>query len=109
MTGSGGDERRFNGLSVTHLAHQYYVRILPQRRAQRFAEAGSIHFHLALHKEAELIAVQKFKRIFDGDDVLRTGGIDEIHDSSKCRALAAAGSARHQYQAATFFANTVND
>ena len=43
-----------DGFQVAHLADQDDVRVLPQRRAQRFAEAEGVAMHLALVDQALL-------------------------------------------------------
>ena len=44
--GFGGEQRRFDGLEVAHLADEDDVGILPQRAAQRVRERRRIHRRL---------------------------------------------------------------
>ena len=70
-TGFGGVQRGANGFQVAHFANQDGVRVLAKTGAQGGGEGGSIHFHFALVHESFLVAMQKFNRVFNRDDVLR--------------------------------------
>ena len=82
--------------------------ILTQAGAQRRRKRRCIDFDFALVDVALFVAVQKFDRVFDGDDVLGAGGVDAIHHGSEGGRLTGAGNAGYQDQAARHVANLLD-
>ena len=109
MAGFSGVQRGADGFQIAHFADQDDVRILTQGGAQRGAERRRIHFHFALVDVALLVAMQKFDRVFDGDDVFGAGGVDAVHHGGQRRRFTGAGNAGDQNQAARHFANLFHD
>ena len=93
-------QRQANSLQVTQLAHQYYIRVFTQGRAQGFAKAMGIPVHLPLVDQALLALVNKFDRVFNGQDMVVAIFIDVIHHGGKGGGLTGAGRACNQHQAA---------
>ena len=89
-----------DGLQVAHLADQDDVRVLPQRRAQRFAEAEGVAMHLALVDQALLRFVDEFDRVLDGEDVVVLGVVQVVEHRRQGGGLARTGRPGDQYQPA---------
>src|SRR5207248_7247344 len=109
MAGFSGQQRGGNGFQVAHFADQNHVRILTQRGAQRGRKIRRVHFHFALIDEAALVAMQKFDRVFDGDQVIGARGVDAIDHRSESGGLTGTGGAGDENQATLLFANFSDD
>ena len=70
------------------------------RSAER--ERSRVDADLALVDDRLVVAVQVFDRVFDGDDVGRARAVDVVDHRGQRRALAAAGGAGDEHQAALF-------
>jgi hypothetical protein len=105
----GGEERRFDGLVIAHLADQDDVRILPQRAPQRVRERLRVDVHLPLVHNRMVIPVQVLDRVLHRHDVRRARGVDVVDHRGERRALAAAGRARHEHETALFRRDLLED
>src|SRR5688572_22947140 len=54
---------------VPHFAHEDHVRVLSQAAPEGLGERTGVHVHLSLCDERLLVLMEKFDRVFDGDDV----------------------------------------
>src|ERR1700674_707494 len=108
VPGFGRVQRRPDRFQIAHFADQNHVRILTKRSPQRRRERWRIHFHLALIYVAFFVAVQKFDRVFDRDDMLGASRVDAVHHGSKRRRLARARHPGHQHQSARHVADLLN-
>ncbi len=59
MTGLGGADRDLRGVVVAHFAHQDYVRVFAQCRAQPGGKGRSIRTDFALVDHTLVVPVQK--------------------------------------------------
>ncbi len=109
MAGLGGVERRLDGLVVAHLADEDDVRILAQRAAQRLGERGRVDRDLALVDDRLMVAVEVLDRILDRHDVRRPRRVDVIDHRGERGALAAAGRAGDEDQAALLLGDLLED
>src|SRR5206468_9894771 len=66
------------------------------------------HFYLAQVDVAFVVAMQKFDRVFDGDDVLGAGGVDTVDHGRQRRGLTGAGDSSNQHQAARHVADLLH-
>ena len=78
MTRFGRVQRGRNRFQVSHFADQNHVRILTEGSAQRRTKSRRIYANFALVNVPFLIAVQKFDRIFNRDDVFRARRVHPI-------------------------------
>src|SRR5215469_9730931 len=109
VAGFGGEQCCGNGFQVAHFADQNHVGVLTESGAQRGGEVRGVHFDFALIDEALFIAVQELDRVFDGDEVVGTGGVDAVNDSRERGGLTGTGGSRNQHEPALLFANLVDD
>src|SRR5262249_44797820 len=79
VAGFRGGQGRSNWFQVAHFGDQDGVRVLTETGAQRRSKRRSVYFHLALVDESLLVAVQKFDRVFDGDNVLGAAAVDAVN------------------------------
>ena len=86
-----------------------YVRILTQRCAQCRAKPRRIHPNLALIDVPLLIAMQKFDRIFNRNNVFRARRVHPIHHRRQRRRFAGPRNPRHQHQPAWHVADLLHD
>ena len=100
VAGFGGGQRDLHRFAVAHLADEDHLRRLPQRRPQGQRERRRVAVQLALVHGALLVLVEELHRVFDGDDVLGAGLVDEVDHRGERRRLARAGRAGHQHDAA---------
>ena len=84
---------------VAHLAHEDDVGILPERGPERVLERPGVQPHLALGHQALLALVHELDRVFDRDDVIGAGAIDEVHQRREGGALARPGRAGDHHEA----------
>src|SRR5437764_1245311 len=102
-------ERGGDRFQVAHFTDQDHVRVLTQTGAKRRGKRRRIDFHLALVHESPFVAMQKFDRIFDGDDVFGTLRIYAIDHRGQCGRLTRTGYARNQDEPARFVADFFDD
>ena len=102
VPGLGGEQRGLDGLVIAHLADQDHVGILTQRAAQRVRERLRVDRDLALVDDRMMVAVQVLDRVLDRHDVRRARRVDVVDHRRQRRALAAAGRAGHEDEAALF-------
>ena len=69
---------QLNRLQIAHLPHQDHVGVLAEGCAQGVGGAVGVLAYLPLVDKAAITFIDEFDRIFNGDDVLRTGIIDVI-------------------------------
>ncbi len=95
VAGLGGGQRQPNGLQVAHFADQHDIRVLAQRRTQRFTESEGVAFDFALVDQATFRLMNEFDRILDRYDVIGTIVIAVVHHAGqRCRRLARPGRGR---------------
>ena len=102
VSGLGGEQRRFDRFEVAHLADEDDVGILAQRAAQRVRERRRVDRDLALVDDRLVVAVQVLDRVLDRHDVRRARRVDVVDHRGQRRALAAAGRAGDEHEAALF-------
>src|SRR5438105_325900 len=102
-------QRGFDRLEVAHFADEDDVRILSQGAPQRVREGHRVHADLALVDERAVVAVQVFDRILDRHDVRGAGRCALVDPRRERRALARAGGARHEHQAALVLRDLLED
>ena len=100
VPGLGGGHGQADGLQVAHLADQDDIRVLAEGGAQGLGEAQGVAVDLALVDEALLAEVNELDGVLDGEDVLITGVVEEVHHRRQGGGLARARGAGHQDQAA---------
>ena len=98
----GGEQRGFDRLVVAHLADEDDVGILPERAAQRVRERLRVDVDFALVDDRVMVPVQVLDRVLDRHDVRRAGRVDVVDHRGERGALAAAGGAGDEHQAALF-------
>ena len=108
-TSFGRGKRQRDCFEIAHLADQHDVGILAQRGFQSGGEIHRMLRHLALGDDAFLVRVHEFDRLLDGHDVAREVRVDVVHQRRQRRALARAGRAGHQHQAAAQVAEFLDD
>ena len=108
MPGFRRVQRRPNGFHVTHFAHQNHVRILTQRCPQRRRKTRRIHLHLALVHISLLIAMQKFNRILNRNNMFRPRRVHPINHRRQRSRFTRPGHPRDQHQPARHLANLLN-
>ncbi len=109
VTGLGRGHGQTNGFQIAHLAHQYDVRVFPQRRAQGVAEALGVAVHFPLVYQAAFVFVHEFDGILDGEDVVMEVLVDVVDHGRQGSGLARTGRTGHQHQAAGVFGNLAKD
>ena len=102
MPGFGREQARFDRLEVAHLADEDDVGILPQRAPQRLRERARVDGDLALVDDRHVVAVQELDRILDRHHVRRARLVDVVDHRRERGALAAAGRAGDEHEAALF-------
>ncbi len=100
VPGFGRCDGCFDRLQVAHFADEDYVRVLPQRAAQRLGEARHIDADFALIDRRFLAVVVELDRVFDRDDVVIDRLVDVVDHAGQRRALAGPGRPGHQEQSA---------
>ena len=85
-------------LQISQLPDENHIRVLSSGRSQCLGEAWGVSSNFPLVDEAILVAVDKFDRIFDGDDVIVLRRVDEIDDRRKGSRFPRAGRARYDDQ-----------
>ena len=103
MAGLGGEQAGLDRLEVAHFTDQDDVRVLTQRAAQRLREGARVDRDLALVDDRLVVAVQELDRILDRHHMGGSRTVDVVDHRRQRRALAAAGGAGNQDQAALFF------
>ena len=109
VAGFGREQRGLDRLEVAHFADQDDVRILPQRAAQRMREGLRVDVDLALVDDRVMVPVQVLDRVLDRHDVRRAGRVDVVDHRRQRRALAAAGGAGDEHEAALFRGDPLQD
>ena len=102
VAGFGGEQAGLDRFEVAHFADENHVGILPQRAAQRVGERLGVDRHLALVDDRLRVAVEELDRILDRHHVRLARVVDVVDHRRQRRALAAAGRARDQHEAALF-------
>ena len=94
-----GGHRGGDGLVVAHLPNQNHVGGLPQRRAERRDISGGVARDFPLAHDALFVAVQKFNRVLNRDDVAAAGAVDFVDDAGEGGGFAASRRSGDQHQA----------
>ena len=92
----GGGQYEPDRLQLPQLPHQEYVRIFSQRGPEPRLEAREVHVHRALVDQRLSAVVHELGGIFQHDDVLRIGPIDDVDEGRESRRLTGAGGSRDQ-------------
>ena len=107
VQGSENEQARLRGgqgerdcLQIAHLPDQHDVRVFAQSRLQTCREIDRVLRHLALGDDAVFVRVNELDRLFNRHDMPGEVRVDVVHQRGQRRALAAAGRARHEDQAA---------
>ena len=86
VTGFRSTDCRFDGFQVTKLTDQDHVGVLPQRSTNRFAETWHVHADFTLVDRRFNVVVIKLDRVFDRDDVVVNGLVDQVDQRrQRCR------------------------
>ncbi len=101
-------QRRPNRFHVAHFAHQDHVGILTQRCSQRRRKTRRIHFYLALVHIPLLIAMQKFDRVLNRNNVFRPRRVHPVNHRRQRGGFTRTRHTRHQNQPARHLANLLN-
>ena len=72
-------ERGFNRFKIAHFSDENDIRVLPQNVAQGVVERMRVGMHFALVDDAVAVVMQKFNRVFDGDDMRMAIPVDFIN------------------------------
>ena len=102
VAGLGGVQRRLDRFEVAHFADEDDVGVLAQGGAQRVRERLRVDRDLALVDDRLVVAVQVLDRVLDRHHVRLARGVDVVDHRGERGALAAAGRAGDQHQAALF-------
>ena len=108
VSGFGRLDRDGDSLQVAHLAHHDHIGIFPKSGTQRLLEGLGMEPDLPLGHDALLRRMDELDRVFDGQDVIGTGTVDQVHQCRKRRRLAGAGRARDQDQSLRQVAEFLN-
>ena len=100
VAGLGRLQGNVDGDPVAHLADHDDVRILPESRPQCGFEAVGVASQFALDDIRLVVTMEILDRVLDGHHLLRPQPVDMTHHGGQRGALAAAGRAGHQHQAA---------
>ena len=100
VPGLGGLERDRDRLEIAHLADQHDVGILAQRGAERGLERRRVLPDLSLRHERLFPLVHELDRIFDGDDVIGAGAIDDVEQRAQRGRLPRSRRAGDEHQSA---------
>jgi hypothetical protein len=102
VSGLGRGQRRGDRLQVAHLADQDHVGVLAQGGAQAEREVGRVGADLALVDDRAFVLVQELDRVLDREDVVLVLAVDHVDHRRQGRALARAGRAGDEDEAARF-------
>src|SRR5262249_38303455 len=80
------------------------VRVFTEGGAQRVRKTLSVGMQFALVDYTILVHVHEFDRVFDGENVVVTLGVDLVDHRGQRGRFAGSGGPRHQYQAAGLLA-----
>ncbi|CSC68864.1 Uncharacterised protein [Vibrio cholerae] len=87
MTGFCRSKRQANGFLVTQLTDEDHIWVFTQCRAQCIFKTVGITVHFALVDQTLIVAVHKFNRIFNGQNMLIVMSIDIVHHRRQGRRL----------------------
>ena len=96
----GDPKRRLGGFEVAQLADENDVRILAQRRTERFGKSMRVGMHLSLIDEAAFVLMDVLDRIFDRENVLVALVVDFVEHGGERGRLAATGWPCHKHEPA---------
>ena len=78
VTCFGGCQCQLNGFKVAHFPYKYDVRVFTQGGSERVGETLGVGAQLALADHRVFMAVQKFNRVFNRENVLALVLIDPV-------------------------------
>ena len=96
MAGLRRRQREANGFQIAQLTYKDNVRILAKCGSQRLIETQSIPMHFTLVDQRLLAFVDKFDRIFNGQDMIGLIVVDVVNHRGQRRRLAGTGGPRHE-------------
>src|SRR3989339_1678720 len=89
-----------HGLAVADFTHQNHVRRLAQGVFQGGFPAVGVNPDFALRDHAVFVRVDKFDRVFDGDDVTVGGAVAPVDHGGQGGGFARSGRSHHDAQPA---------
>src|SRR3989338_7206687 len=95
-----------NSVRVAHFSNHNDINILSKCCLQCTVESLRIHTHFPLVNNGTLAFVNKFYRVFNGDDMLGTFFIDLVNQCGKCSGFSM--SHRTHYQEKSLLATSEN-
>ena len=98
-------DRRQHRFTITQLADQYAVGILPHDVSQRVSKVHDIDADFPLRDDGLLGLEAKFNRVLDRDDVHAAVSVDEVQHRGQRRTLAAASDTADEHQAVVTLAD----
>ena len=101
MTGFGGCHSHVDGLVITHFPEKDDVGALAERRTESCHVVFRVHVDLPLAHDGAFMAVQKFQRILQRDDMRIPCLIDVIDHAGQGCGFSAACRACNQNHAAS--------
>ena len=95
-------ERYFKGFQIPHFAQNNDIRRLSEHMSDAFNKRRGVTADLPLVDIAFPMGVQEFHRVFKGDNITATAGVDMVNHGAECRTFAVSGRAGHQNQTLWF-------
>ena len=102
VAGFGGAEADFHRFAVAHFADQDDFGGLAQGGAQAGGKGAEIAAHFALVEGGFFLRMDKFHRVFQGDDVDGLGFVDLVEHGGQGGGFAGAGRAGDEDEAGFF-------
>ncbi len=100
VSGFCGRQRQADGLQVSHFTNQDDIGILTQCTFERVGEGFGVGADFALADEAIFGLVNKFNRVFDGEDMSFFGFVAVVDHCSQGGGFTGASGAGNQTDAA---------
>ena len=98
VTGLGQGQRDGDRVEVAHFAEEDDVGVFTQGAAQAVEEVVHVGADLALVDHRDLVVVQVFDRVLDGEDVHRLGLVDPVDHRRQGGALTGTGGAHDEHE-----------
>ena len=106
MAGFGGSNGSGNGFRSAHFTNHCDIHILAKHRQQSRLKILGINFHFPLVNNGPFFFKNIFNRVFNGDNMLRPGGINEVNERRQSRRLAVPNGTHYQKKALLFFSKS---